>query len=135
MHIDKVIITYGRMRAIVSFEPDEERFTDERIAALALEMHPLLRVHSCINSKGPTFGAVIGDTTKSHLLEHMVIAEQTEMAKDKGIEDATFVGFTHWVDEEKGIAEVQVSFLDDLDATKALSDSLAAIEGFCERSQ
>lgn len=132
MRAVKVFITYARMRVIVVFGPDEPRYTDSDIALKALQACPSLKIHSCINSLGPTFGDVIEHTSLAHLLEHLMIAEQSNMAAEKGIKDVTFVGNTHWIDEEQGIAEVQVSFIDDLDAAKALSSALHAIKYFCE---
>lgn len=133
MRPEKVIITYGRMRVIAVFEPDEARYTDPNIASVALREYPSLGVHSCINSQGPTFRDVIENTSFAHLLEHLMIAEQSMLAAEKGIKDVTFVGNTHWVDEARGIAEVQVSFIDDLDAISALSKSLQWINRFCHR--
>lgn len=132
MRVEKVIITYGRMRVIAAFEDNERRYTDSEIATRALTAYPKLGVHSCINSKGPTFASVIGCTSIAHLIEHLMIAEQSAMAAEKGVEDVTFVGNTHWIDEDRGLAEIQVSFIDDLDAAKALSDALKAVSSFCE---
>lgn len=131
MHIEKVIITYGRMRVYLSFEDGENKYTTPEIANRIKEVYPAISMHSCINSLGPTFNAVIDHTSIAHLLEHLMIAEQSQMAMDNGIESGTFVGVTKWIDEESGIAEVQVSFIDDLDAATALSRSLAAINELC----
>ena len=127
-----MIITFGRMRTFISFEEDDCRYTDSNIAAKALSLYPLLSVHSCINSKGPTFGTVIDSTSIAHLIEHLMIAEQSKLAADKGFTDVTFVGMTQWIDERAGLAEVQVSFIDDLDAVHALSKAMEAVEGFVE---
>lgn len=132
MRADKVFITYARMRVIVAFDTNEPRYTNPEIALKALKVCPSLKIHSCINSHGPTFGDVIESTSMAHLLEHLMIAEQSKMAEEKGIDDVTFVGNTHWIDEESGIAEVQVSFIDDLDAAKSLSNALNAIRAFCD---
>ena len=132
MRVEKVIITFGRMRVIAAFEDGERRYTDPEIAGRALETYPNLGIHSCINPKGPTFGAVIGHTSIAHLIEHLMIAEQSIMAAEKGMKDVTFVGNTHWIDEGRGLAEMQVSFIDDLDAATALSNALAAVASFCE---
>lgn len=130
MRVDKVIITFGRMRVIAAFEDGERRYTDSEMAAKALEAYPTLGIHSCINSKGPTFAAVMGQTSIAHLIEHLMIAEQSAMAAEKGVEDVTFVGNTHWIDEGRGLAEIQVSFIDDLDAAKALANALKAVSSF-----
>lgn len=111
----------------LAFEADEQRYTNANIAKASLAVFPTLKAHSCINSEGPTFGYVIEHTSLAHLLEHLMIAEQSRIADEKGIREATFVGVTHWIDEGLGLAEVQVSFIDDLDAVKALSKSLQFI--------
>ena len=45
---------------------------------------------------------------------------------------ATFVGTTEWVDEAAGIARVQVSYLDDLQALRSLSEALDILNGIDE---
>lgn len=99
------------------------------MAAAAYEDYPTLPLHSCINSKGPTFGDVAVGTSVPHLLEHLVIAEQVRLVEQgtgRVLHDATFVGTTEWCKggPQAGEAIVEVSFVDDLQALEALSNAL-----------
>ena len=64
-----------------------------------------------------------------HVLEHLVIELQTRASDDS---QAMFVGTTEWVDEAAGIARVQVSYLDDLQALRSLSEALDILNGIDE---
>ena len=61
-----------------------------------------------------------------HVLEHLAIELQTRATEDPR---ATFVGTTEWVDEAAGVARVQVSYLDDLQALRSLSEALDILNG------
>lgn len=126
---------------------DAPRCTDEGLVAAACEAYPTLLLHSCINSKGPTFGDVAVGTSIPHLLEHLVIAEQVRLAGESeqgdlppseagaaaasgtvaAPHDVTFVGTTEWCSggPQAGEAVVEVSFVDDLQALQALANALA----------
>lgn len=99
------------------------RFTDRALIKKAYDAYATLPVHSCINTKGPTFGDVAIGTSIPHLLEHLVIAEQVRLTR----KDATFVGTTNWTEAGTagGEAIVEVSFIDDLQAIEALRNALA----------
>lgn len=148
--IPKVEVFPGRLRLFVSMADDAPRFTDEALMNRAFAEYPTLGMHSCINSKGPTFGDVAVGTSIPHLLEHLIIAEQVIDANSKGTaaddpsiasarinegngdsrghaKEATFVGTTKWDDggAEAGHAVVEVSFIDDLQALAALKRALS----------
>lgn len=120
--VPKIDVFSGRLRFLVRLSSDAPRFADEVLVAKAYARHPTLAVHSCINSKGPTFGDVAVGTSVPHLLEHLIIAEQVRISP----KDATFVGTTHWTDKgpDAGEAIIEVSFIDDLQAFEALRNAL-----------
>lgn len=143
----RVEVFPGRLRIWVTLAPDAPRWVNEDMAAAAYEDYPTLPLHSCINSKGPTFGDVAVGTSVPHLLEHLVIAEQVRLAakaacggrsaepavgEGRAGSDATFVGTTEWCKggPQAGEAIVEVSFVDDLQALEALSNALEFLNVF-----
>lgn len=127
--IPRVAISPGRMRVFVHIEDGAPRQTTDDIAAKACEAYPTLPIHSCINSKGPTFGDVMGCTSIPHLLEHLIIAEQARSLESAGEarSDVTLVGTTQWVSKCDAVTEV--NFVDDLEAVAALNRVHAFLEG------
>lgn len=77
---------------------------------------PHLPDHTCKNAEGRTFAAVMDHTSTPHVLEHMIIELQAKAAPDPA---KVFVGTTEWLDEHQGLARIEVSFTDDLDALRA----------------
>ena len=128
--VPKIEVFPERLRLHVQLGDAVPRFTNEVMIAKAYEAYPTLPVHSCINAKGPTFGDVAVGTSVPHLLEHLIIAEQVRIINDSTpTNEATFVGTTSWSEDgtEAGKAIVEVSFLDDLQALKALRNALALV--------
>lgn len=128
MNARRVDVFPGRLRIVVQLSDDASRWTTEELVSAACEAYPTLPLHSCINSKGPTFGDVAVGTSVPHLLEHLVIAEQVRLAgAGRAAEgEVTFVGTTEWCEDgpQAGEAIVEVSFVDDLQALRALSNAL-----------
>ncbi len=62
--------------------------------------------------------SVAAHTSVAHLFEHLAIDEQARL--DETSKEVTFVGKTAWVDREKREACVQVSYVDELVARRAL---------------
>lgn len=123
LRIESLIVQPGRIVCEVLVDP-ARRYTDSELAADLLGKHPTLARHACVNDVGNTFGDVIEHTAVPHLLEHLVIDLQ---ARSGGCLDDTFVGTTEWVDEVRGKAVVQVSFVDDLVALRAFRDAAEKI--------
>lgn len=129
----RVDVFPGRLRILVQLSDGALRWTTEELVAVACDAYPTLMLHSCINSKGPTFGDVAVGTSVPHLLEHLVIAEQVRLSGEGRNDlpssvapEVTFVGTTEWIEggPQAGEAVVEVSFVDDLQALKALSNAL-----------
>lgn len=136
--IGSINISPGRMVLEVRLEPpprkqglcepmpsDVSFYTDALVAEAALEAFPDLALHACRNVEGPHFGNVLDHTSLPHLLEHMAISAQVSDARTE--DGATFVGNTRWLDESAGIAQVSVSFADDMVALEALNRAVSAL--------
>lgn len=115
-----ITVKRGRMICELTIPVKRYRYSTPRLAAFVEGQYPELAHHACVNETGPAFGYVIESTSTAHLLEHLVISEQTRAATDSSAE---FVGTTEWVDEAAGLARVQVSFRDDLEALRAFGEA------------
>ena len=115
-------IAIRRDRAVCTVSIPDARFrqTNERLAKAVLADYPTLPQHACINGTGDTFAAVMEATSVPHLFEHLVIDIQIRDTLDP---EATFVGTTEWVEKAAGIAEIQVSFVDDLQVLRAFAEA------------
>ena len=114
-------IERGRMRARLRIR-EGSRYVDPVIAKTVVKRFPSIDRHTCKNDEGPYFGSVMDHTSTAHLLEHLIIDAQLRDGSTPP--DRIFTGWTQWVDEENGIADVEVSFADDLVAARALGQSL-----------
>ena len=118
--VESINIAKGRIQK-------EARFTDPRIAVKVMTRFPCVGLHSCKNDSGPHFADVIESTSTAHVLEHLMIDLQLgDSATPMG---SRLVGFTQWIDEDKGIAEIQVAFLNDMVALRALRDGVSFLNG------
>ena len=82
-----------------------------------------------MNAQGEPFGAILDRTSLPHILEHLIIDFQAELADRSA---ATFVGTTEWLNEREGLARVEVNFTDDLIALAALKAARALMEGMVD---
>ena len=120
--LELLSLTVQADRVVARLRVGQSRFrrmTPLRAKYLA-EKFPTLAIHACVNGRGDTFGAVMEHTSVPHMFEHLVIELQTRAS---GGSDAVFVGTSEWEDEAAGIARVQVSFTDDLQALRAFKDA------------
>ncbi len=121
--IERITIGRGRLCLVVRVAPGFRHTTTKDFANHLLALRPSLAQHTCINSKGSTFAAVIDQTSLPHVLEHMIIDEQVRALDASS--DAIFVGTTEWLDERAGRAYVEVNFTDDLIALRALHNAIS----------
>ena len=122
--IEKATVMKGRLRLDVRVTDGFPAETSADIAQAALRIRPSLQRHACINSCGPTFGAVMAHTSLPHLFEHLVIDEQANMSESGS---TTFKGATRWTDHASGRACVEVSFADDIVALEAVTRAQALL--------
>lgn len=117
----KIRVRADRVELTVQVNP-AHRYVTPALIARCVADHPTLPHHTCRNNVGPTFAAVMEETSLPHLLEHVIIDLQTHTTQSK---HAVFVGSTQWRRDSSNEALVSVSFLDDLVALKAISQALA----------
>ena len=112
-----------RDRVIATVRVGDPKFatTTPQFARQLVRIRPDLPIHSCVNGRGPIFGAVIANTPLPHVLEHVVIDLQTASCTDP---DRVFTGVTRWVDRRAGRAQVEVSYVDDLVCLRAFRDAV-----------
>ena len=100
--------------------------TSPELIAQVLVQFPTVPFHTCRNEAGPTFSAVMENTSLPHLLEHLVIDIQTRAHAEREDEatDPVFTGTTQWSATMRDVAIVRVSFYDDLIALGAFKQAL-----------
>ena len=120
--IERLQVRSDRVVATVRMPNAPRVLTTPKLAARVCRDFPDLPQHACVNGEGPVFGAVVGHTPLPHLLEHLVIDLQVQAGDDP---DRLFTGASRWTDREKGLAQVEVSYADDLAALRAFRDAAA----------
>lgn len=120
IQLRSITVKPGRIVCELAIPDARVRYTTPELVAFVLESYPDLPHHACVNAVGPNFAAVMNDTSMAHLLEHLVISLQTRQAAQL---DTHFVGTTEWLDEEHGLARIELSFVDDLDALRAFNEA------------
>lgn len=128
--LEHLSVLPDRIEALVRIDDARYRMTTPDLIAKVVELFPTVPYHACRNEVGPTFGAVMEKTSVPHLLEHLVIDIQTHQhAEDKCRTDdqIAFTGTTQWSAEDPALAQVRVSFLDDLVALGAFKEALQVI--------
>lgn len=134
---EKVLVRAGRVELLVRVAHERFRMTNPSLIATCLKEFPLLPFHTCHNKKGTTFAAVMNRTSVPHLLEHLIVylqvqaidvlAWQNEQKGNihKGTDaDVIITGTTQWCREDELLAQVNVSFTDDLIALAACNKAL-----------
>ena len=125
IRIQKIRIGHGIARCYLELAVDTPRYTNPDLIASVVRDHPDLPRHACVNSVGPLFGDVIDRTSIPHLFEHLVIDQQVADEPEGLDRQVTYTGTTEWLDEERGLALVCVSFRDDLCVLRAMGDTAA----------
>ncbi len=129
LRVEHLLVRADRIEARIRIADGYPRYTDEALIERCLKDFPTIGMHACRNGQGPTFAAVMNNTSIPHLLEHLVIDLQVRADND---ESRVFVGTTQWSVECDRVACVQVSFRDDLVALAAFKQALASINGYLE---
>lgn len=130
VRVVRMEVAAGRLSCEVAVSPPDARMTPE-LAHVLCARYPRLSDHACVNDRGPTFGAVMADTSLPHALEHLVVEIQARAAsggKARRPEGGVFVGTTEWLDEGRTRALVRVNFADDFDALRAFREAVACLD-------
>lgn len=129
LRLESVVVRRDRVVLVVRMDEGVPRFTSRELTDRILAQFPDLPFHPCVNAKGPQFGDVMDHTSIPHVLEHLVIDLQADAFTRAHArqEEAGQVripplltGVTKWIDREGGLAQIQVSFFDDLVALSAI---------------
>ena len=81
--LERLSVLPDRIEAEVRVLDPAYRTTSPELIAQVLVRFPTVRYHACRNETGPTFSAVMENTSLPHLLEHLVIDIQTRMPSEK----------------------------------------------------
>lgn len=124
--LERLSVLPDRIEAEVRVLDPAYRTTSPELIAQVLVRFPTVRYHACRNETGPTFSAVMENTSLPHLLEHLVIDIQTRAHAEREDEatDPVFTGTTQWSATMSDVAIVHVSFYDDLIALGAFKQAL-----------
>lgn len=117
-----ITVRTGRIVCDIEIADPVYRMTSPKLAAFVTNQYPDLPLHACVNEVGTAFGSVIERTSVPHMLEHLVVDIQAHETNTPLA--ATFVGTTEWTDEDAGLARIEVSFRDDLQALRAFNKAL-----------
>lgn len=124
--LERLSVLPDRIEAEVRVLDPAYRTTSPELIAQVLVRFPTVRYHACRNETGPTFSAVMENTSLPHLLEHLVIDIQTRAHAEREDEatDPVFTGTTQWSATMSDVAIVRVSFYDDLISLGAFKQAL-----------
>ena len=124
--LERLSVLPDRIEAEVRVLDPAYRTTSPELIAQVLVRFPTVRYHACRNETGPTFSAVMENTSLPHLLEHLVIDIQTRAHAEREDEatDPVFTGTTQWSATMSDVAIVRVAFYDDLIALGAFKQAL-----------
>ena len=124
--LERLSVLPDRIEAEVRVLDPAYRTTSPELIAQVLVQFPTIPFHTCRNEAGPTFSAVMENTSLPHLLEHLVIDIQTRAHAEREDEatDPVFTGTTQWSATMSDVAIVRVSFYDDLIALGAFKQAL-----------
>ena len=148
--ITSITVKQDRIVCDVVIEQKSGHQTSPELLATLLLDFPNLACHTCKNTEGNTFSAVMDHTSLPHLLEHLVIELQAQtktstkvnlparstfqkhmpqISKNKASSRTpfTYLGTSEWLNEQKGRARVEVNFTDDLNALRAFSDAISIL--------
>ena len=127
--LESLTVQPDRVEARVRIDDPRYQFTTPELIADVVNEFSTLPHHTCRNSKGPTFGAVMDHTSLAHLVEHLVIDLQTheyaaKHSEDPSTDQVVFTGTTQQSAEDPHVSIVRVSFRDDLIALAAFKKAL-----------
>lgn len=124
--LERLSVLPDRIEAEVRVLDPAYRTTSPELIAQVLVQFPTIPFHTCRNEVGPTFSAVMENTSLPHLLEHLVIDIQTRAHAEREDEatDPVFTGTTQRSATMHDVAIVSVSFYDDLIALGAFKQAL-----------
>lgn len=119
--VERITVLSGRLVCRVAIPDPRYRYSNHKLGATVRRAFPSIRAHSCVNGESDRFDPVLDTTSVPHVLEHIAIDIQIHETKKA----EQLVGATEWLDEDAGIAMIQLSFADDFEALGAFKQALA----------
>lgn len=122
LKITHIRVRPDRMEIKVAVSAENYAYTDQALMNEVLKSVPSVAQHTCRNAKGIRFCDVMNETSLPHLLEHLIVDAQARRSKN---EDRIFTGTTQWSVDDRLVAQVSVSYEDDLVAFDVVNKSVA----------
>lgn len=122
VRIEAIRVRADRIEASVAVSSERYRMSDPALVRRCLRFAPTMVHHVCRNEVGPLFSFVMESTSVPHLLEHMVIDAQTRCAHNAS---RVFTGATQWDEMGSLTATVSLSYEDDLETLRCLSQAVS----------
>ncbi len=122
VRIEAIRVRADRIEASVAVSSERYRMSDPALVRRCLRFAPTMVHHACRNEVGPLFSFVMESTSVPHLLEHMVIDAQTRCAHNAS---RVFTGATQWDEMGSLTATVSLSYEDDLETLRCLSQAVS----------
>lgn len=122
VRIEAIRVRADRIEASVAVSSERYRMSDPALVRRCLRFAPTMVHHACRNEVGPLFSFAMESTSVPHLLEHMVIDAQTRCAHNAS---RVFTGATQWDEMGSLTATVSLSYEDDLETLRCLSQAVS----------
>jgi hypothetical protein len=118
--VERITVLSGRLVCRVAIPDPRFRYGNHKLGAVVRRAFPSIKAHSCVNGESDMFDPVLDTTSVPHVLEHIAIDIQIHETKKA----EQLVGATEWLDEDAGIAIIQLSFADDFEALSAFKQAV-----------
>lgn len=125
IHVTNIVVK--KFRIICTVQLNNLKYSNKVIKSSLLESMPTLASHKCKNSKGKNFAQVMDSTSLAHVLEHMIIDIQTKHT------DKALFGTTEWIDEQSGIARIELTYTDDIVCLSAIKEATNLLNEITKR--
>lgn len=116
-------ITVNKYRLIVRVQLGNTRYSSCKIKEKLLKNNPTLALHKCKNDSGDKFIDILDKTSLAHVLEHLIIDFQIKYLENSAMSKKSIFGTTEWIDKDKGLARIDLSYADDVIAIKAINSA------------
>lgn len=124
-HISVKSINVKKFRIVCIVEvANNYLYSNDKIKDKLLKICPTLLYHKCKNSHNNNFIDELGSTMLPHVFEHLIIDLQIKELSNKTITcNQQILGTSQWINKDNGLAKVELSYVDDLLALKAIKEA------------
>ena len=127
-NVEVTNIVVKNFRIICNVKLNSLKFSNPQIKDALLHEMPSLARHKCKNSSANNFEEVMDSTSLAHILEHMIIDIQSKHTNE------VLLGTTEWIDENAGIAKIELSFTDDLVCLSAINSAVGKLNSIIKNN-